>query len=285
MVSASDAKTQDFEDRPAQVWPEITGRTALVTGGGRGIGRGIARALAAAGASVAIADRHADDARRTESEIRDEHGAAASYEADVSAPDQVASLVNSVTSRFGRIDFLINNAGIAHVDPLLSLPLDTWRSVFSVNVEGPLLLVQAAAKIMQSQPPDPVTGCRGKVVNIGSPAAEEGRPLLAAYGASKAALNHLSKSCALVLGASDIPVTVVYPGNVLDGMLGHLLQPLAEARGVSYQELVDERAGEDPSGALQPVEQVAQTVVFALRAKGLVLNAKVIYSYARVAQL
>ena len=116
---------------------------------------------------MAIADRHAEDARRTESEIRDEDGAAASYESDVSAPDQVASLVNRVTSRFGRIDFLINNAGIAHVDPLLSLPLDTWRSVFSVNVEGPLLLVQAAAKIMQSQPPDPITGCRGKVVNIG----------------------------------------------------------------------------------------------------------------------
>ena len=118
----SDTKTHDVEDEASQLWLEITGGTGLVTDGGSGIGRGIARALAAGGANVVIANRCADDAGDAEAEIRGEGGGVVSYQTDVSAPGHVAVLVNDVTSRFGRIDFLINDAGIAHVGPLLSLP-------------------------------------------------------------------------------------------------------------------------------------------------------------------
>ena len=94
---------------------------------------------------------------------------------------------------FDRLDILVNNAGIFHVAPLLDFPLEAWRRVFAVNLDGALLATQRAGRMMQAQAPHPVTGCRGKILNISSGAAERGRPFLPAYGASKAALNHLSK--------------------------------------------------------------------------------------------
>src|SRR5207302_8786341 len=111
-------------------------------------------------------------------------------------------------------------------------PLEAWRGVFAVNLDAALLATQRAARMMQAQAPRPSTNCRGKILNISSGAAEVGRPYLPAYGASKAALNHLSKSTALVLAPHAIATTVLYPPSVREGMFGRIADQRAELAGM-----------------------------------------------------
>ena len=192
----------------------LAGQVALVTGAGKGIGQAIACALAAAGAHLVVADVDADAASATVATIASSGRTALAVPTDVTSPDAQDHLFARVRDTFKRLDILVNNAGIFHVAPLLDFPLEAWRRVFAVNLDGALLATQRAGRMMQAQDPHPSTGCRGKILNISSGAAERGRPFLPAYGASKAALNHLSKSTALVLGPHAIATTVLYPTSV-----------------------------------------------------------------------
>ena len=161
---------------------------------------------------------------------------------DVTSPDSQDALFARVRKTFGRLDILVNNAGVFHVAPLLDFPLEAWRRGFAVNLDGALLATQRAGRMMQAQDPHPLTGCRGKILNISSGAAEVGRPFLPAYGASKAALNHLSKTSALVLGPHAIATTVLYPTSVREGMFGPIADQMAEFEGLSPDDFAAQRA-------------------------------------------
>jgi len=150
--------------------------------------------------------------------------------ADVTSPAAQDALFRRIRAEFDRLDVLVNNAGIFHVAPLVEFPLEAWRRVFAVNLNAALLATQRAGRMMQSQSPHASTGCRGKILNISSGAAERGRPFLPAYGASKAALNHLTKSTALVLGPHAIATTVLYPTSVREGMSDRLLTKWLNSR-------------------------------------------------------
>jgi NAD(P)-dependent dehydrogenase (short-subunit alcohol dehydrogenase family) len=157
--------------------------------------------------------------------------------------------------------------------------------VFAVNVEGALLATQRAGRMMQAQAPHPVTGCRGKILNISSGAAERGRPFLPAYGASKAALNHLSKSTALVLGAHAVSTTVLYPTSVREGMFGPIADQMAEFEGMTPQDFTTQRAAGSPLERLQKPEEVAAIAVWVAAQVGMRLNGLLVHTEAHVSSL
>src|SRR4051794_34541418 len=114
----------------------LDGQGALITGGGRGIGQAIASAFAVEGAAVAVADIDADAASETARAITSDGGRALAVTTDVTSPDSQDRLFSRLRQEFGRLDILVNNAGIFHVAPLLDFPVDAWRRVFAVNLDG-----------------------------------------------------------------------------------------------------------------------------------------------------
>lgn len=148
-----------------------------------------------------------------------------------------------------------------------------------------MLATQRAGRMMQRQEPHAQTGCRGKILNISSGAAEHGRPFLPAYGASKAALNHLSKSSALVLGAHAIATTVLYPTSVQEGMFGPIADQMAEFEAMSHAEFTADRAAESPLGRLQKPEEVGAIAVWVAAHVGMRLNGRLVHTEAHVASL
>ena len=237
-------------------------QVALVTGSGRGIGQAIASCFAEAGATVIVADVQADLAEATASTIKATGGQAVALEVDVTRPESQDALFEQVMANFARLDVLVNNAGIFHVAPFLDFPLEAWRRVFAVNLDGALLATQRAGKLMQRQGIHPVTRVRGKILNISSGAAERGRPFLAPYGASKAALNHLSKTSAIVLGEHDISTTVLYPTSVREGMFGDIANQMAQFEDMTPEAFESQRAAGSPLGRLQSPEEVGGIAVW-----------------------
>ena len=171
-------------------------KVAVVTGAARGIGLAIARKFLAKDYRVAILDLHAVDL-----------GEALSLQCDVSDPQLVKISIDKIVARFGRIDALVNNAGIAVFKPLLDTSYEEWQRVLAVNLNGPFLCTQACAPVMLK------TG-GGAVVNISSVSGLRASTLRVAYGTSKAALDHLTKQQAAELGNLGIRVNAVAPGPV-----------------------------------------------------------------------
>lgn len=242
---------------------DLDGAVAIVTGAGSGIGRQIAVELRDAGAAVVAADIDGSAADATAAIPGD--GVIHPRQIDVTSPDQVEALVRGVVAELGRIDLVVNCAGIYHVAPLLEHPFEAWNRVFGVNLHGPFLLSTAAGRVMVGQEPHPVLGRRGQIINVSSGAAIIGRPVLASYGASKAALNHLTMSLAAAFEDQGVVATIFYPGNVEAGMWGRIGPELATAQGRPVEEVVAERV-------FQPVERTAEIAVWAFTQTGEGLN-------------
>lgn len=189
---------------------------ALVTGAARGIGLAVARRFLEEGHDVALLDVDGDtlthacallDAERTLACI-----------ADVSVPEQVTDAVAAVQHRFGRLDALVNNAGVAVFKPLLETTYEEWSRVLAVNLGGPFLCTQAAAPLM-------LASGGGAVVNITSISGLRASMLRVAYGTSKAALAHLTRQQAAELGNLGIRVNAVAPGPVDTAMAKQVHTP------------------------------------------------------------
>jgi NAD(P)-dependent dehydrogenase (short-subunit alcohol dehydrogenase family) len=260
----------------------VPGQIALVTGAGAGIGAAIAKQLSDAGSSVVLADIDGPALEQVAAEIGNDETTVA-YTVDVSDGERVRELIDGIVDRFGRLDLLVNNAGIAQVAPLEDITLESWRRTFAVNVEGTLLLMQAAFTIMRKQSPLSTTGCRGKIVNMSSPASERGRPLLAAYGASKAAINHLSKSAAARWGGDHISTTVVYPGSVTGAMWPGLGIEMAAVEGRSADEVIAKRIAWTPMGRFQEPSEIAAMVLYVANHQGMGLNGRTVWTEPHIA--
>ena len=263
----------------------LQNQVALVTGAGKGIGRAIACAFSREGASVVVADIDSAAAIDTARALSDAGHISLAVPTDVTSAESLDHHFAIISERFGRLDVLVNNAGVFHVAPLLDFPLEAWRRVFAVNVEGALMATQRAARLMQAQDVHPLTGCRGKILNVSSPAAERGRPFLPAYGASKAALNHLSKSTALVLAPHNIATTVLYPTSVQEGMFGPIADQMAELEGMTPETFVAQRAKGSPLDRLQKPEEVAEIAVWVAARVGMSLNGHLLHTEAHVASI
>jgi 3-oxoacyl-[acyl-carrier protein] reductase len=188
----------------------LDGQVVLVTGGSRGIGRAVARHFAAAGATVAVHFRV--DQRSADESLADlGEGRHLALRADVADPGQARALVEEVVERSGRIDVLVNNAGIYEEHRIVEVDYEqwqgAWRRTIEANLLGPANLVHAAV-------PHMLAGGGGRIVNISSRGAFRGEPDYPAYGAAKAGLNSFGQSMAQALGQYGIYVTTVAPGFI-----------------------------------------------------------------------
>jgi NAD(P)-dependent dehydrogenase (short-subunit alcohol dehydrogenase family) len=196
-------------------------RVALVTGAARGLGLAAATRFLQDGWQVAMLDI-LGDTLRSAVEALDGGADTLALEADVSDPEAVTAAVRKAHRTFGRIDALVNNAGIAVFKPLLEVTLEDWQSVLAVNLTGPFLMTQAVAPIMRDQG-------GGAIVNITSISGLRASTLRVAYGTSKAGLAHLTKQQAAELGQYRIRVNAVAPGPVDTAMAKAVHTPAIRA--------------------------------------------------------
>jgi len=187
---------------------DLTGKTAIVTGGSRGIGKEMAEGLAEAGASLMLCARRAEWLDETLEEFRAKGFNAAGKLGDVSKPEDVQSVVDEAVAKFGKIDILINNAGISWGAMPEEMPLEQWQKVLDVNLTGCFLMAQAAGREMLKQK-------SGSIINIASisgiTSSADG-PFYAGYVASKAGLIGLTRELAASWGRRGIRVNAIAPG-------------------------------------------------------------------------
>ena len=189
----------------AEVKFDLSGKVAIVTGGGRGIGRAIALGLAGAGASVVVCSRTQKEIDSVVDEIHQMGGTAMAVAADLTVNEQLENLVNATIKEFGRIDILVNNAARSFLRSLLDLREDGWDKIFDTNVKAVWLLSRAAARHMIEQK-------SGRIINITTVGAEKAEMGMAAYGCSKAALKMLTRCMAREWAPNGINVNAVGPG-------------------------------------------------------------------------
>ncbi|MCH8235315.1 MAG: SDR family oxidoreductase, partial [Chloroflexi bacterium] len=187
---------------------DLTGHVAIVTGGATGIGRAIGIKMAEVGADIVVSDIDADACQRTAAEIAALGVRSAGTPADVTDPEAVSRMVSDTVARFGKIDVLVNNAGVAGApgwfDHAVSREED-WSFTFGVNVKGMAIVTEAVLPHMKS-------AHFGKIVNLASIAGRQGRPSLPHYSATKAAVINYTQSLANELGRDNINVNAVCPG-------------------------------------------------------------------------
>jgi 3-oxoacyl-[acyl-carrier protein] reductase len=190
-----------------QSMSDLKGKVAIVTGASKGIGAGIARSLAAAGAAVAVNYASSrEGAERVVADIKGSGGKAIAVKGDVAKADDVRRLFEEAKSAFGRVDVLVNNAGIYQFQPLEDITEDEFHRQFNTNVLGTILAAKEAARHFG---PD-----GGSIINISSVASEQALPTASVYSATKGAVDTLTRVLAAELGPRKIRVNAIAPGGV-----------------------------------------------------------------------
>ena len=243
----------------------LDGKVALVTGAGRprGLGRAIAWRLAREGAAVAVNDLGRDAAGQAQldavvREIREAGGAALAAPADVSDPQAVEALLARVVERFGRLDLLVNNAGLALVKPAVETTAADFRRSLDVMPLGTFLCSAALARHLLAR------GATGRIVNVASVHGLVGSPLQAAYCAAKFAVVGLTRALAQEWAPHGIAVNAVCPGAVDTEMLAEATEQRSRERGISPEEQVRRLVATIPLGRLATPDDVANAVAFLL---------------------
>ena len=185
----------------------LNGKTALITGAARGIGRSVARAFAREGAHVVIADLNLDGAKDAAGELASKGGSATALAVDVSDPASITGMFAAIRKERGRLDALVNNAGVGGNTLFLDTKLEEWERIIRINLTGAFLVAQGAARMM-------VEGGGGKIVNIASLSGQRGGTGRSAYGSAKAGLELLTKVMAVELAEHHINVNAIAPGPI-----------------------------------------------------------------------
>ncbi len=237
----------------------LDGKVALVTGGGTGIGRASSLRLAAEGAAVAINySRSETDAEATAAEIREAGGRAITLQADVSSDPAVAAMVERVTKEWGRLDVLVNNAGmtyfVEHTD-LDGLTEAMWDRMLAVNLKGVFFCCRAAARVMRRQR-------SGRIITVASIASHVGSRYTAAYTASKHAALGFIRALAAEVAGTGVTANAVCPAYVDTPMTDDTVRRMGEKTGIEEGAARELLAGMVPLGRLLTPAEVAHAVAF-----------------------
>ncbi len=223
----------------------LTGKTALVTGGSRGIGATIAHSLAEEGAAVGLCARHLEAAATVAKAIEDRGGQALAVAADVGCTADADRVVTACLDRFGRLDILVNNAGIARDGLIVRMKDEDWDQVLTVNLAGAFRCARAALRPMLKQKQG------GRIINISSVVGSMGNVGQANYVAAKAGLIGLTKALAREVASRGITVNAVAPGFIDTEMTAGLPEPVKQTHLASI-----------PLGRFGTAREVAAVVVF-----------------------
>lgn len=232
----------------------LTDRVMVVTGAASGIGRAIAVTAGAAGARVVVSDVQAAEGEATAELVRAAGGEAIFVACDVSKPDEAQALIEAAVARYGKLDALVNNAGVAGGGTRAhELDIDAWDAVLAVNLRGPFLCSKYALPHLMTS--------RGAVVNVASTYGLIGAPLSAAYCASKGGLVNLTRQLAVDYGPDGVRVNAVCPGYIDTDMGGGRARLAPEERDAA-QARREANAARQPLGRQAQPEEVARVVVF-----------------------
>jgi NADP-dependent 3-hydroxy acid dehydrogenase YdfG len=211
--------------------PTLAGKTAVVTGASSGIGRAIAETLGGAGAHVYLAGRTRDAMEASKARIEENGGKATPVMANVRDVSEVQNLVERAANETGRLDVMVNNAGVSHPSSIIDADPEGWREMFETNVLGLLAGCQAAVRSMRK------TGSHGHIVNISSVAAT--RPDSGVYGATKHAVNCISNTLRAELEGDPIRVVIIMPGAIATNFARNfdpaVIAPFVRASGVEVE--------------------------------------------------
>lgn len=223
----------------------LEGKVVLVTGGSKGIGRQIVRTLAGAGADVVVVGRNLNQAQEAVSEAAQMGRKTLALSYDVSVYENNLRLVEESVSRMGRVDVLVNNAGMTLARPAMEVAEAEWDKVFNLNLKGLFFTSQAAARVMADQG-------GGKIINVASLAGLRGTKNMAPYAASKAAVISLTKSLAREWGRYKIFVNAVAPGYIRTDM---------NVEALKNEKLINGLIFATPLGRLGEVEDISGAVL------------------------
>lgn len=234
----------------------LAGQVALVTGATRGIGLAVAEALAREGASVAVACRTLHQAEALSRRLEREHGVPTlAIELDVTKPPSVENMAEKLLKHFRRIDVIVNNAGVMHMDQLLGASIPEFTETIGTNIGGPFLVVRSLVEEM-------MLVRRGRIINMAAMAGLKGAPFLAAYCASKAALISLTQSWAEELAEYGVKVFALCPDVVRTETVASLVDlsgaDALEPEDVAREVLALVTTEDVESGAVVPLQAATQ---------------------------
>jgi len=247
---------------------DLSEQVAIVTGGAEGIGRAVVSVLAENGAKVVIVDVQAEKARSTARELSAQGGSCVEISADVADPDRMAEVSEQVLSRFGRLDILINNAGInTRQDrvPIHEFNLNDWNKILEVDLTGVFVASRALIPAMLRKK-------RGRIVNISSVAGLVPLRLQSAFVAAKAGVVNLTRSMALELGSQGILVNAVAPGSTLTAGT----EALFYGPDGAYTEKAASLISHIPLGRPARPEEIAHAVLFLVAPESSYVNGAVL---------
>lgn len=225
----------------------LNGKSALITGGGRGIGRAIALEFARNCARVAVAARTAEQVEQVAAEIGAD---AVAHVCDVSDPESVARMFSRMREDFGNPDILVNNAGIAESATLVNTTDELWHRHLAINLSGTFYCTRAALPAMLKRG-------WGRVINVASIAGKSGAPYIAAYSASKHGVLGLTRSAALELATTGVTVNAICPGYVDTDMVTRGIDQITAKTGRTAEEALDSLKQMSPQNRLVTPEEVA----------------------------
>jgi 3-hydroxybutyrate dehydrogenase len=236
----------------------LEGKVSIVTGSTSGIGLGIAHALAASGSAVILNGfGRPDEIARAQQDISSAFGVPALYSpADMTKPETISAMIEMALDRFGRIDVLVNNAGIQHVAPIDQFPVEKWDAVLAINLSSAFHTTRLALPAMRKNK-------WGRIVNIASAHGLVGSPFKSAYVAAKHGIVGLTKVVALETAEQGITCNAVCPGYVYTPLVEAQIEGQAKAHGISRDEVIrDVLLAQQPNKRFATVEELAALVVF-----------------------
>jgi 3-hydroxybutyrate dehydrogenase len=234
---------------------QLAGKTALVTGAGRGIGRAICIELAREGAAIVAVARTRDEIDRVAAEVREAGGRAISVTADVTNDDQITASVEAAKREFGDVDILVNNAGDNILGKLDEQDPDVWWNQIVVGLRGPYQYCRAVVPLMRA-------AGWGRIINISSVNGKKGAEFCTAYCTAKHGIIGFTRALALELAKTNITVNAVCPGYVRTALTDRTMGQRTQMFGLSREGMEQAAMRQIPQGVVMTPEEVAPSVVF-----------------------
>ena len=236
----------------------LTSKAALVTGSTSGIGLAVARGLAKEGADIVLNGfGRPEEIEAARAGIETEFGVRAMHSgADMSKPDQIAEMMAQAEEAYGRLDVLVNNAGIQFVSPVEEFPVEKWDAIIAINLSSAFHTIRAAVPGMKARG-------FGRIVNIASAHSLVASPYKSAYVAAKHGLAGMTKSVALELAGQGITANCISPGYVWTPLVANQIPDTMKARGLTREQVIEDvLLKAQPTKEFVTVEQVAAIVTF-----------------------